>query len=113
MNIYLPENSQFNLDAQAGSGQIVTEFPVSITFQGKLEKSTLKGRVNGGGSALPRRVPRRPRPGAHLPHFRVEHQSQEDPGDSQSVYSRSGKNCLRELTLIPPKAGLEAGTARL
>ncbi|HEX5735920.1 MAG TPA: DUF4097 family beta strand repeat-containing protein [Blastocatellia bacterium] len=52
VNIYLPENSQFDLDAQAGSGQIVTEFPVSITFQGKLEKSTLKGQVNGGGAVL-------------------------------------------------------------
>jgi DUF4097 and DUF4098 domain-containing protein YvlB len=52
VNIYLPENSQFDLDAHAGSGQIVTEFPVSITFQGKLEKSTLKGQVNGGGAVL-------------------------------------------------------------
>ena len=52
VNIYLPENSRFDLDAQAGSGQIVTEFPVSITFQGKLEKSTLKGQVNGGGAVL-------------------------------------------------------------
>lgn len=52
VNIYLPENSRFDLDAQAGSGQIVTEFPISITFQGKLEKSTLKGQVNGGGAVL-------------------------------------------------------------
>ncbi|HJQ69092.1 MAG TPA: DUF4097 family beta strand repeat-containing protein [Blastocatellia bacterium] len=52
VNVYLPENSQFDLDAQAGSGQIMTEFPVSITFQGKLEKSTLKGQVNGGGAVL-------------------------------------------------------------
>jgi hypothetical protein len=52
VNVFLPENSQFDLDAEAGSGQIVTEFPVSITLQGKLEKSVLRGSVNGGGHIL-------------------------------------------------------------
>ncbi len=52
VNVYLPENSQFDLDAEAGSGQIVTEFPVAITLQGKLDKLTVRGRVNGGGAVL-------------------------------------------------------------
>jgi DUF4097 and DUF4098 domain-containing protein YvlB len=52
VNVYLPENSQFELDAEAGSGQIVTEFPVALTLQGKLDKSMVKGRVNGGGPVV-------------------------------------------------------------
>jgi hypothetical protein len=52
VDVFLPETSQFELDAEAGSGQIITEFPVSVILQGKLDKSMLKGPVNGGGHVL-------------------------------------------------------------
>jgi DUF4097 and DUF4098 domain-containing protein YvlB len=52
VTLYLPESSQFDLDAETNSGQIVTDFPVAITVQGKLDKSAIKGRVNGGGAVV-------------------------------------------------------------
>jgi hypothetical protein len=52
VNIFLPENSQFDLDAEANSGHVVTEFPISITLQGKLDGSALRGRINGGGPTI-------------------------------------------------------------
>lgn len=52
VNVFLPENSQFDLDAEANSGHVVTEFPISITLQGKLDGSSLRGRINGGGPVI-------------------------------------------------------------
>ncbi len=52
VNLFLPENSQFDLDAEANSGHVVTEFPISITLQGKLDGSSLRGRINGGGPVV-------------------------------------------------------------
>jgi DUF4097 and DUF4098 domain-containing protein YvlB len=52
VNLFLPENSQFDLDAEASSGHVVTEFPIAITLQGKLDGSSLRGRINGGGPVV-------------------------------------------------------------
>ena len=52
VNLFLPENSRFDLDAEANSGHVVTEFPIAITLQGKLDGSSLRGRVNGGGAVV-------------------------------------------------------------
>lgn len=50
--ITMPEGSRVNLDAEVRGGHVETDFPVSLTVQGKLDGSVLKGPINGGGPML-------------------------------------------------------------
>jgi len=50
VHIDLPEDAAFELDAEAGSGGIVVDHP--ITVQGKITKHNLRGDVRGGGDLL-------------------------------------------------------------
>jgi putative adhesin len=52
ITIYLAEAVSVNLDAEARSGHVVTDFPISVTVQGKLDGSSLRGGINGGGPLL-------------------------------------------------------------
>ena len=54
VEIELPHGSGFDLDASAGSGNVVVDRPVTMTIQGDLEKAqhTIRGKVDGGGPQL-------------------------------------------------------------
>ena len=54
VDLQLPADAAFELDATTGSGNIVTDRAVSITVQGDLRKSeqTIRGKVAGGGPRL-------------------------------------------------------------
>lgn len=47
---FVPENAPFDLECHTGSGSIVTKHPV--TFDGKISKHEVRGKVRGGGSRL-------------------------------------------------------------
>jgi DUF4097 and DUF4098 domain-containing protein YvlB len=46
----LPEGFQADLDAHTGDGHISMDFPVTVT--GSVGRSSLRGKMNGGGSTL-------------------------------------------------------------
>jgi DUF4097 and DUF4098 domain-containing protein YvlB len=50
VTLRLPENLQADLDVHTGDGRISTEFPV--TASGKISRSELRGKLNGGGPLL-------------------------------------------------------------
>lgn len=50
IKIKLPADAAFNLDAEAGSGGIVIDHPVTV--QGKISERHIKGEVRGGGELL-------------------------------------------------------------
>jgi len=54
VELELPRGSGFDLDASAGSGNVVVDRPVTMTIQGDLGKSqhTIRGKVDGGGPQL-------------------------------------------------------------
>ena len=50
VQIKLPDNAAFELDAESSSGGIVVDHPVTV--QGKMSKRHLRGEVRGGGDLL-------------------------------------------------------------
>jgi hypothetical protein len=54
--ISMPENLRVNLDAEVSGGHVETDIPVALTAslspQGKVDGSKLKGAINGGGAML-------------------------------------------------------------
>jgi hypothetical protein len=50
VNLAIPSNAAFDLEAQTFSGSIESDF--EITLVGKISKKELKGSVNGGGATL-------------------------------------------------------------
>jgi len=54
VDLTLPAEAAFDLDATTGSGSIVTDRSISMTVQGDLRKSqrTIRGKVAGGGPLL-------------------------------------------------------------
>src|SRR5262249_21320959 len=54
ITLRLPDNFQADLDAHAGDGGIDTNF--SIVTSGKIGRSELRGKLNGGGSLLTART---------------------------------------------------------
>ncbi|HEY5915454.1 MAG TPA: DUF4097 family beta strand repeat-containing protein [Verrucomicrobiae bacterium] len=50
VTLRVPESAAFNLDASTSSGSVSCELPVTV--QGKLQRSRLRGVVNGGGEAV-------------------------------------------------------------
>jgi len=54
VDLTLPADAAFDLDATTGSGSIVTDRAISMTVQGDLRKSqhTIRGKVAGGGPLL-------------------------------------------------------------
>jgi hypothetical protein len=50
IRVALPENQGFELDAHSSSGHIETDFPVTVT--GMMQRRTLRGAAQGGGSLL-------------------------------------------------------------
>jgi len=50
VNVYMNEDVGVTLDAKTSSGYVETDFP--ITVRGKLKKSILRGKINGGGPEL-------------------------------------------------------------
>lgn len=50
----LPEQSGFDLDLNTGSGDVVTNHPVSVTVQGRVQEGrrSLSGKVRGGGALV-------------------------------------------------------------
>ncbi len=45
----LTDGVSVDVDAETSGGRVVTDFPVVIRAQGKLERSALQGKINGGG----------------------------------------------------------------
>jgi hypothetical protein len=54
VTLRLPADFQADLDAHTGDGRITTEFP--ITASGKISRSDIRGKLNGGGPALTART---------------------------------------------------------
>src|SRR5262249_4376855 len=54
ITLRLPDNFQADLDAHAGDGSINTDFP--IVTSGRIGRSELRGKLNGGGAALTART---------------------------------------------------------
>jgi len=54
VELELPAGAGFDLDATAGSGEVVVDRPVTMIVQGDLGKThhTIRGKVSGGGPAL-------------------------------------------------------------
>lgn len=50
ITLQVPASSAFDLDAETSAGGVSSDLPV--TMQGKLERSRLKGTVNGGGKSV-------------------------------------------------------------
>ncbi len=50
VNIYMNEDVKVTLDAKTSAGYVETDFPVTV--KGKLKKSMLRGKINGGGPEL-------------------------------------------------------------
>jgi DUF4097 and DUF4098 domain-containing protein YvlB len=50
INVYLLKDVNVTVDAATSGGHVSTDFPVTV--QGKLEKSKLQGKINGGGPEL-------------------------------------------------------------
>jgi hypothetical protein len=50
VQIKLPENAAFELDAESSSGSIIIDHPIMV--QGKISKRHLSGQVRGGGELL-------------------------------------------------------------
>lgn len=50
VTVKVPEKAAFDLDASTSGGGVTCELPVTV--QGKIERSRLKGTVNGGGETL-------------------------------------------------------------
>jgi DUF4097 and DUF4098 domain-containing protein YvlB len=52
INIHVPENLGFDLDARTSGGRVITELPVTITVVGEHRNGALRGKLNGGGKLL-------------------------------------------------------------
>ncbi len=50
VTVKVPESAAFNLDASTSGGGVTCDLP--ITVQGKIERSQMKGVVNGGGETV-------------------------------------------------------------
>jgi DUF4097 and DUF4098 domain-containing protein YvlB len=50
VTVKIPETSSVNIDAHTDGGRVRTELPVEV--QGRLDRETLHGTINGGGSML-------------------------------------------------------------
>ena len=50
VTVQVPESWAFNLDASTSGGGVSSDLPVSVV--GKVERSSLKGSVNGGGKSM-------------------------------------------------------------
>lgn len=50
VNLYLAEHVGLDVDARTSGGRVVTDFP--ITVQGVLERTSMRGSINGGGPSL-------------------------------------------------------------
>ncbi|NQT79629.1 MAG: DUF4097 family beta strand repeat protein [Candidatus Aminicenantes bacterium] len=50
ITVYMAEGVGVNVDARASGGRVYTEYPVTI--QGKINKTSLKAKMNGGGPEL-------------------------------------------------------------
>ena len=50
IDVYLVKDVKVSVDASTSGGHVSTDFPVTV--QGKLQKSKLKGEINGGGPQL-------------------------------------------------------------
>lgn len=52
VNLTLPKNAGFNLEARSSGGQVRSDLPVTTTVSGKPNSSVLQGKINAGGPAL-------------------------------------------------------------
>ncbi len=54
VEIRLPGEAAFDLDASTSSGDVTSDHPVSMTVQGSIQREhkSVKGKVNGGGTLL-------------------------------------------------------------
>lgn len=52
INIRIPQNLGFDLDARTSGGRVITELPVTIAVVGEHRDGGLKGKLNGGGKLL-------------------------------------------------------------
>ncbi|HDL19151.1 MAG TPA: hypothetical protein ENH29_08855 [Bacteroidetes bacterium] len=50
VKVYLAEGIAVNLDAKTSGGHVETDFPVTV--QGRISKSSLRAKINGGGPEL-------------------------------------------------------------
>ncbi|MBD3288989.1 DUF4097 family beta strand repeat protein [candidate division KSB1 bacterium] len=50
INVYLNKNIEVTIDARTSGGHVSCDFPVTV--QGKIKKSQLFGKINGGGPTL-------------------------------------------------------------
>ena len=50
VNVYLADNIAVDLDAKTSAGSVYTDF--DVTVRGKLKKTSVRGKINGGGPEL-------------------------------------------------------------
>jgi hypothetical protein len=52
VNLTVPKNAGFNLEARSSGGEVESDLPVTTTVSGKRNSSMLQGKLNAGGPAL-------------------------------------------------------------
>jgi DUF4097 and DUF4098 domain-containing protein YvlB len=52
VNLTLPKNAGFNLEARSSGGEVHSDLPVTTTISGKPNSSVLQGKINAGGPVL-------------------------------------------------------------